>query len=112
MKKEKALEVIKVITSFDSLNRIYQISGHISTREDVAETPEYKTVGVNEIASKFLPYGYYRPTTEAYPSISTEIQVMVENVMSGMSPEEAMKIFSQSVEALVGSENIIKQIYK
>ena len=111
LKKEKALEVIKIITSFDSLNRIYQVSGHISTREDVAQTPEYQSIGVNGEASKFLEWGHYRPTTEAYPSISTEIQVMVENVMSGMSAEEAMKIFSQNVESIVGKENIIKKSY-
>ena len=111
-KKEKAWEVIKTITSHDALNEIYQISGHISTRADVAKTPEHKAIGVNAEGANFLPYGNYRPANEDYPAISAEIQAMVEAVVTEQTPEKAMTTFAKNVEAIVGREEVMKKTYK
>ncbi len=108
-KKEKAWEVIKIITSYEALNEIYKTSGHISTRADVGETPEHQAMGVNAQGSTFLPYGNYRPANEDYPAVSAEIQAMVESVITGQTPEKAMTTFAKNVEAIVGSEKIIKK---
>lgn len=111
-KKEKAWEVIKIITSEDSLNRTYQISRHLATREDVGSSEEHKAIGVNGEAGRFLPYGFYRPAKEEYPTVSTEIQVLVESIMTGSTPENAMKTFSKNVTEIVGEDKIIKKSYK
>ncbi|MGL5722670.1 MAG: extracellular solute-binding protein [Brevinema sp.] len=111
-KKEKALEVIKVLSSFDSLKRIYPISGHLSTRMDVAETPEHQAIGVNAASAEFLPYGHYRPANDEYAAISVEIQSMVDSVVSGTPPLEAMKIFAQSVEGLNGADKVARRPYR
>ncbi len=110
-KKEKSWEIIKLLTSFDSLKQIYNQSGYISTRMDVAKDPENSKIGVNEKSTTFLPYGFYRPATEEYPLISVEVQAMVDAVVSGMQPEDAMKTFAKNIEAMVGRDSVIKKPY-
>ncbi|MGL4987323.1 MAG: extracellular solute-binding protein [Treponemataceae bacterium] len=111
-KKEKALEVIRLLSSYEALKRIYPVSGHLSTRMDVAETPEHKAIGVNAKSAEFLPYGHYRPANDEYASVSVEIQAMVDSVVSGTSPEQAMKLFAQSVEAMHGASKVTRKSYR
>ena len=110
-KKEKAFEVLKILTSYNSLLEIYEITGFLSTRKDVGETEQHQKVGVNAKSSELLPYGFYRPAYEEYPSVSIEIFDMVDSVVSGTDPEKAMKLFAKNVEAIVGSEEIMKKPY-
>ena len=111
-KKEKALEVLKILTSHDSIMEVCEITGFLATRKDVGKTERHRKLGVNAKSIELLPYGFYRPGTEEYPSVSIEIFDMVDSVVSGTDPEKAMKLFAKNVEAVVGSDSIIKKTYK
>ncbi|MGL4677296.1 MAG: extracellular solute-binding protein [Brevinema sp.] len=110
-RKEKAWEIIKLITSYNSLKEIYPISGHLSTRKDVAQDTNYQKIGLNKEATELVSYGFYRPANNEYPAVSTEIQVLVENIMLNMDIKKAISIFANNIEAIVGKEKTIRKIY-
>ena len=80
--------------------------GSISTRTDVAENTEYASQPFFQTATQFLETADFRPQDEKYPVVSTSIQQMVESVVSGKSPEDAIKQYTIDVTRIVGEENI------
>ncbi|MGL5955745.1 MAG: extracellular solute-binding protein [Brevinema sp.] len=110
-RKEKAWEVIKLITSHDALKEIYPVSGHLSTRKDVAQDENYQRLGLNKEATELASYGFYRPANNEYPAVSTEIQVLVENIMLNMDIKEAITVFGNNIEAIVGKDRVTRKVY-
>ncbi|SET37956.1 extracellular solute-binding protein [Thorsellia anophelis] len=109
--KQAALDVIKFMTNKDNLTTLLAESGELSPRMDVAQDEAYKRMDPLRVeASKFLEFTHFRPTTEDYPKISTELQRMVEAVVVGdKTPEEATIEYGKKVEKTVGSENVIRK---
>ncbi|MGL5955744.1 MAG: extracellular solute-binding protein [Brevinema sp.] len=110
-RKEKAWEVIKIITSYNSLKQLYPMNGFLSTRKDVAQDENYQKLGVNKEATEFASFGFYRPANNEYPAVSTEIQVLVENMMLDRDIKEAIAIFGNNIEAIVGKDKVIRKVY-
>lgn len=105
--KEEALDFIKFATTKDSLVNYSRHGGSLAPRKDVVEDEVYKKDVFRTEATKFLEFTHYRPASEAYPSISTEIQTAVEAVAIGeLTPEEAMEAYAKNVKRIVGEENI------
>lgn len=80
--------------------------GSISTRTDVAENTEYASQPFFQTATQFLETADFRPQDEKYPVVSASIQQMAESVVSGKSPEDAIKQYTIDVTRIVGEENI------
>ncbi|WP_188647437.1 extracellular solute-binding protein [Marinithermofilum abyssi] len=110
--KDLAWEFIKLATNKEN-NKYYVLNeGDLTPRDDVAEDPEYQNApGRNfQQSTEFLEFTDFRPGNEDYPAVSTKIQIAVESVATGKaSPEQAMEQYAQSVEALVGPENVMKK---
>ncbi len=110
-RKELAWKVIKVLASYDTLSQVYPVSGHLTTRKDIAVTEEHQKIGVNKQGAKIAPYSFYRPANNVYPAVSTEMQVMIENVVLGMDIKEAINIYAKNVEAIAGTDNVVHRQY-
>lgn len=81
-------------------------SGNISTRTDAAEDEEYLAQPLFGTATEFLETADFRPANEQYSTVTTSIQNMVESVVSGTSPEDAMAQYAVDVTRDVGEENV------
>ena len=81
-------------------------SGNIAVRTDTAEDPDYASQPLFDIATAFLETADFRPQNDQYSTVSTSIQKMVESVVSGTSPEDAMAQYATDVARDVGDENV------
>lgn len=82
--------------------------GNLCTRTDVAEMEEYAAEPFYKKATDFLETADFRPQNDQYSTVSTSIPQMVEAVVTGTSPEDAMKQYGVEVARNVGEENIAK----
>lgn len=83
--------------------------GSIATRQDVATDPVYAEQPFMTTATEFLVSADFRPKDDKYPVVSTHIQTMVEAVVSGTSPADAMAQYELDVTGAVGAENVVKK---
>ena len=83
--------------------------GNIVTRTDAAEDEEYKSQPYKEEATALLDNAFFRPQNEQYSVVTTYIQSMVETVVSGGSPEDAMNQYASDVTRTVGEENVVEK---
>lgn len=83
--------------------------GSIATRTDIIENAEYSGRPFVATATDFLVSADFRPKDDKYPVISTHIQTMVEAVVSGTSPEDAMAQYAMDVTSAVGADNVINK---
>lgn len=83
--------------------------GSIATRQDVATDPVYAEQPFMTTATEFLVSADFRPKDDKYPVVSTHIQTMVESVVSGTSPADAMAQYELDVTGAVGADNVVKK---
>lgn len=83
--------------------------GNIVTRTDAAEDEEYKAQPYKEEATALLDNAFFRPQNEQYSVVTTYIQSMVETVVSGGTPEDAMNQYASDVTRTVGEENVVEK---
>jgi multiple sugar transport system substrate-binding protein len=110
--KELGLEFIKLASTKESIKQHSLKSGDLSPRKDVAVDPEYTNAPgtVFKQATSFLAFTHYRPGNAEYPQISTQIQALVEGVVTGnLTPEKAMDDYSQNVKRIVGDGKTIEK---
>lgn len=84
-------------------------AGNIAVRTDTAEDEDYASRHLMDVATEFLETAEFRPQNDQYSTVSTSIQQMVESVVSGTSPEDAMNQYATSVARAVGEENVVEQ---
>lgn len=103
-----AWEFIKQATNKDNMLSIDLMDGNVTPRQDVSKTTAYQKAGNGMLAKSatFDAFTFFRPANAQYPSVSNEIQTAMENVMNGMSPEQAMAQYAQAVTSLVGAKNV------
>lgn len=85
-------------------------ASQIAVRKDVSEDPAYDKANPSfAFFSSIVPVTHFRPATAKYPKISNEITVAMEAVMTGQAtPEQAAATYDQSLEGIVGAENVAK----
>ncbi len=109
--KELAEEFIQMAVDQEhQLDYVLQ-TGDMTVRSDVAESENYLNQEVSNYkeADEILEYTNFRPTADAYATISTHIQEVVENVASGSyTPEEAAQQYEEGLIRIVGEDHIIK----
>jgi multiple sugar transport system substrate-binding protein len=99
---ELAWEFVQFMSSAESIGRYAAGVGGVPTRAD-APSDEHNTA----IAEMVLPYQSFRPASPDYNRVSEQIQIATERIMlNEASAEEAMQMFAEAVEAIVGAENV------
>lgn len=83
--------------------------GSIGTRTDIVDNESYSSLPFMQTATEFLKGASFRPKDSNYSAVSTNIQTMVESVVSGTSPEDAMATYSVDVTRTVGEDNVISK---
>ncbi|WEG14681.1 extracellular solute-binding protein [Pullulanibacillus sp. KACC 23026] len=83
-------------------------AGNLSPRTDVGKDPSYTNTPGQEYgaASSFVKFAHFRPANPEYPTVSTQIQAVVEAVATGAeTPEQAMDQYAASVQRIVGASH-------
>ncbi len=83
-------------------------AGQIATRADVAAAPSYKAQGHSAASfSSFVPFTHFRPAFTAYPKLSTEIQEITGEIMTGQeTPAQGAAAYNKYLIATVGAKNV------
>ena len=106
---DAAFEFIKYAMGKDNALAMSTLSGDLSCRKDVATDATYQQTPFKQLSTEYLAAAEFRPAKEAYPTVSTEIQNMVESVVSGTKPETAMATYAANVSRVVGAANVIEK---
>lgn len=105
-----SLRVIKALSTYE--NNLHRVNngGNITVRSDVAANETYQARPFIREATEWLDMAIFRPALDEYPTVSVEIQAIVESVASGaQSPEAAMSQFGEAVVRIVGEENVVRR---
>lgn len=97
-----AWEFIQFMSSPDSISTYAEGVGGIPTRTDAP------TDAFNEaLTAQVLPFQSFRPANPDYSRVSEQIQIATERIMLGeATAAEAMTLFAEEVEEIVGSDNV------
>lgn len=107
--KELTMEFIKHLMEPDLYVDAVVSLGSIGTRSDAADNEKYASMPFIKTAAKFLKGASLRPKDSKYSAVSTHIQAMVESVVSGSSPADAMATYGVDVTRTVGEDNVISK---
>jgi multiple sugar transport system substrate-binding protein len=99
---ELAWEFLQYMGSAENISRYIDGVGGVPSRSD-AETSDFNMA----IAEQVLPYQSFRPGDPNYPRVSEQIQIATERILLGeATAEEAMALFAEAVEGIVGADNV------
>ncbi|MFC5468931.1 extracellular solute-binding protein [Cohnella suwonensis] len=107
--KELGFEFIKLAINAKNNKAFAILDGALTPRTDVAADAEYtgQKGTLYGVAADFITYTHVRPANAEYPSVSTQIQEMVEKVAAGnLTPEAAMEEYAKNVERTVGADKV------
>ncbi len=100
-----AWEFVRYMSSADSITTYTSGVGGIPTRVDASVGDEH----VAAIVERVMPFQSFRPVSADYSRVSEQIQIATERIMLGENTAaEAMALFGEAVEGIVGSENVIR----
>ena len=108
-KKDLAMSFIQVLMSPPLYTDAIIARGGLGSRQDLVLEEAYTALPFVETAASFLPFGTFRPKDKRYPEISAHIQSMVESVVSGTSPADAMATYAVDVARTVGDDQVIRK---
>ncbi|MBE5966191.1 MAG: extracellular solute-binding protein [Lachnospiraceae bacterium] len=106
--KDLTMEFIKHLMEPDIYVDALIAMGSIGTRADIADNKKYVSMPFIQTATEYLEAAYFRPKDSKYPAVSSHIQAMVEAVVSGTSPADAMATYGVDVTRTVGEDNVIR----
>ncbi|ATG53230.1 sugar ABC transporter substrate-binding protein [Brachybacterium vulturis] len=105
--KEIAFRFLETLVSTENLVDYAIADNHITVRDDVAADERYQGYSpAVDYFTRILKTAYYRPALPAYPQVSSAIQVAMEAVMTGDSPESAAAAYDATVIDIVGRESV------
>ncbi|MDF2905119.1 MAG: transporter substrate-binding protein [Herbinix sp.] len=107
--KDITMEFIKHLMEPDIYVDALVSMGSIGTRMDIVDNEKYSTMPFIETATKYLKVASFRPKDSRYSAVSVHIQTMVESVVSGTSPADAMATYGVDVTRTVGEDNVISK---
>lgn len=107
--KDITMEFIKHLMEPDLYADAIVAMGSIGTRADIVDSEKYSSMPFIRTATELLKGASFRPKDSKYSAVSTHIQTMVESVVSGTSPEDAMATYSVDVTRTVGEDNVISK---
>ncbi len=101
-----AFQVIQAANSQANLAAFDVLDGQIAPRKDISSVPAYANVPLNPYFTSLLSFTQFRPAFPVYPKISNQIDLAMENVMTGTAAKDAMSSFSAAVKGIAGAANI------
>ena len=102
---DEAWALLAFMNSKDQQDTLQTFQAGIKARNDV---PVPNSPFLTKTAATLLPLTTARPNDPNYTKVSSAIQKMTENVVSGdMSPEDAMAQYKADVTAIVGAGNTV-----
>ncbi len=109
--QELAFEFLKMVVDYDGISLMTSSTGDMVTRSDVAKSDDYVEHGIfNVEMTGYLDFAEFRPAYDEYPQISKIVSdVTLQVVLGLLTPEAAMKQYSDSVIQLIGPERTIKK---
>jgi multiple sugar transport system substrate-binding protein len=107
--KDVTMEFIKHLMSPEGYTKSIIEMGSIATRADIASNEDYAARPFMQIATEFLKGASFRPKDDKYSAVSTHIQTMVESVVSGTSPADAIATYGVDVTRTIGEDNVISK---
>jgi len=79
-------------------------ASQVASRLDVASAPTYKARPITAQFATFVPFTHFRPAFSAYPKLSTEIQEITGEVMTGQeTPAQGAAAYNKYLIATVGA---------
>jgi multiple sugar transport system substrate-binding protein len=106
--KQMAFNFISM--ALDQQNSLYYDihATQVASRLDVASAPAYKAQGsITAQFATFVPFTHFRPAFSAYPKLSTEIQEITGEVMTGQqTPAQGAAAYNKYLIATVGASNV------
>lgn len=106
--KDAAMEFVKFAMNKENMLSIDKAAGFLTTRKDVGEDKDFMAIPFNKQATEMLKNAIFRPSVDKYPSVSSEIQSMVESVASGTKPADAIAKYAQNVARIAGDDKVTK----
>ena len=105
--KELTMEFIKHLMEPAVYEEAIVALGSIGTRADMAGNQNYAAMPFIQTATQYLSVASFRPKDSKYAAVSAHIQTMVESVVSGTNPVDAMATYGVDVARTVGEDNVI-----
>lgn len=108
--KELAWEFIKFASSKEKNLSLQLKDRNLTPRDDVAQDPDYQKIPMFDEATALLKNAQFRPAVDKYPNVSTQIQSLVEDVVTNkLTPEQAAAQYQKNVTGIVGKENVMEK---
>ena len=111
--KDAAFDFLKHAVTDPSLEIYLVKNGNLSVLTDNShftgeglDVSYAQTPFMDEITES-VQYAKFRPQDEDYPTVSTNIYTMVEAVVTGTDPQEAMDKFATDVANAIGAERTV-----
>ena len=108
--KDLAWQFIQFASSKENNLKLLKKERNLTPRKDVAEEKTYQDIPMFKEATEFLKFTHFRPAVDKYPTVSTQIQSLVEDVVTGkITPEQAAEQYQVNVTKIVGKDNVIEK---
>ena len=105
--KDLTMEFIKHLMEPAVYEEAIVALGSIGTRADMVANQKYAAMPFIQTATEYLKVASFRPKDSKYAAVSAHIQTMVESVVSGTNPVDAMATYGVDVARTVGEDNVI-----
>lgn len=104
---DAAFQVLQMANTRDMLGQYDVNVGNIGVRSDEVQVPAYKSVPLSDFYTSLVAFTQFRPGFPAYPKISNQIDLAMENVMTGQySPADAMAFYASAVTGIAGPASV------
>jgi multiple sugar transport system substrate-binding protein len=103
---DEAFQVLKMGNTRDELAQHNANTGGIGARKDEVQVAAYRNIPLNDFFTSMLTFTQFRPGFPAYPQISNQIDLAMENVMSGMSVADAAATYQRAVTGIAGPAHV------
>ena len=100
-----AWEFVQYVTSAEEIGRLNTALQNVVTREDAMVSGDDPYLA--DASAAVMPFTTFRPALPEYNQVSSELQLATERIITGeATAEEALEMFGQAVEEIVGAENV------
>mgnify|MGYP002738662923 CR=1 FL=1 len=106
--KDKAFEFLTHLMSYENSLQYSVQNQSVAVRDDVAEAEEFTSSNpAIPFFAELTEFTNFRPSSEDYESVSSEIQMATEKILNGQgTPEEVAAEYDKAVIGLVGQDQV------
>ena len=105
--KDMAMEFLEFCGNKENATYRSLYDGRMSPRKDSVDIEEYGSKPFINEANANMANAHVRPKNESYAMVTTQIQTIVEELVTGaLSPEEAEAEYKNRVVNIVGEDNV------